>query len=418
MTANTTPPYTTYNWTSPVTHKTYKIPVGFGHYTKDQWSGGCDWLTNPAVVSQYELFSRVLDTSGNPVAWKGCVEARPSKKELAWLNANWGLSHATTTDWDVSDRGARRRSELAIRSLFLAGRARLCAKSWNYVAAGAWSSATKGFHNNYMQDSLTKNHTAWGDALAGWNWQDKRLQLGRRGLDSRLRQSAQGGDHPRDPGRFRLHLWDQRRLPRQDPAPHQRSGRRDLQDRKAEFLAERRHRHFRGADLGVAHALAQQALRRRPGYNAPGVQKVIVLMTDGVNELIDNNGNDAGNRYSQHLSDYTAYGYLGSNRMAYGNQDAGNPNGLDTFAKVTTMFDNRLAAACANVKAAGIKIYTVTFNHAGFLTQAQQNHAAAMLQACATKPEYAFLATDSQSLTSAFASIASSATAGPPRLVR
>jgi len=85
---------------------------------------------------------------------------------------------------------------------------------------------------------------------------------------------------------------------------------------------------------------------------------------------------------------------------------------------VNTFFDNRLLAACTAAKNAGVQIYTVTFNHAGFLTTAQQQHAQSVLQQCATTTSNAFLATDATSLNSAFTSIAATATAGALRLIQ
>ena len=83
------------------------MPVGFQGVAKDYAgaasTGGCDYLSNPATVSQYELFRRTLDPNGNPVAWKGCVETRMSAQEQTWLNNNWGASYAAATDYDASD---------------------------------------------------------------------------------------------------------------------------------------------------------------------------------------------------------------------------------------------------------------------------------------------------------------------------
>lgn len=83
----------------------------------------------------------------------------------------------------------------------------------------------------------------------------------------------------------------------------------------------------------------------------------------------------------------------------------------------STFYDTRLKKACDAVKAKGIKIYTVTFNHAGFLTSAQQTAAANLLSYCATSSSYAFVATDASSLNTAFQTIASSAVASKLKLI-
>jgi hypothetical protein len=141
-------------------------------------------------------------------------------------------------------------------------------------------------------------------------------------------------------------------------------------------------------------------------YSNVNAKKVIVLMTDGVNGLADN-----GNSNSPNVSDYSAYGYLGSSRLNWA-------NGVTTYAGLQTFLDDRLKKACDNAKAAGIKIYTVLFNHSGGLNAADQAHSAALLQYCASKPENAYLATDSNGLDIAFAQIAVSAAATPLRLTK
>ncbi|MFO1167568.1 MAG: hypothetical protein U1E19_05530, partial [Rhodoblastus sp.] len=66
----------------------------------------------------------------------------------------------------------------------------------------------------------------------------------------------------------------------------------------------------------------------------------------------------------------------------------------------------------------GITIYTVVFNHTGYLTTQQQTDAQNLLKNCASKTTYSYVATDSATLQSAFAAIAVSATSGTLRLVQ
>ena len=75
-------------------------------------------------------------------------------------------------------------------------------------------------------------------------------------------------------------------------------------------------------------------------------------------------------------------------------------------------------AACDAVKKAGVIIYTVVFNHTGYLTTAQQTDAQNLLRSCASKTTYSYVATDSATLQSAFSAIAVSATSGTLRLVK
>lgn len=72
--------------------------------------------------------------------------------------------------------------------------------------------------------------------------------------------------------------------------------------------------------------------------------KAAILMTDGVNQF--------GKRifYSPYRSDYTAYKYLDDRVL-----------GTASYSGATAVLDSRLAEVCANMKAKGIVIYTITF---------------------------------------------------------
>jgi hypothetical protein len=71
-------------------------------------------------------------------------------------------------------------------------------------------------------------------------------------------------------------------------------------------------------------------------YNTPGFDKVAILMTDGRN-------NYSGN-------DYAAYEYLFQGNL-----------GTTSSFVARTILNNRLSEVCVNMKAAGIRIYTITF---------------------------------------------------------
>ena len=139
VTPNTIPPITTSTITSSKLKtsgkkNTYQLPEGFNYsFTTDVGSksagyenGGCDWLANPYTISHYDLFPRILNPNGQSVAWKGCVEARPTQGRagLAEQQLGWKLR---------GDHGLRRDRHGAflvgpsifVRALLLARRARL-----------------------------------------------------------------------------------------------------------------------------------------------------------------------------------------------------------------------------------------------------------------------------------------------------
>ncbi|MCJ9428593.1 pilus assembly protein TadG-related protein [Kordiimonas marina] len=114
-------------------------------------------------------------------------------------------------------------------------------------------------------------------------------------------------------------------------------------------------------------------------YGTPFMDKVLVILTDGVNEFINQKAALGG-------SDYTAYG-----RIA----DFGFSNVSDARAEL----DTRFAATCSNIKAAGVIIYTITFG------SSPDSSTQAAYSACATKPSFYFHAPTADSLSQAFETI-------------
>jgi Flp pilus assembly protein TadG len=113
-------------------------------------------------------------------------------------------------------------------------------------------------------------------------------------------------------------------------------------------------------------------------YGTPGWVKAVVLETDGQNELPD----------SHHL---TGLSFLADGKFGSTNQ-----------ATALNNVNGRLAKVCANMKAAGIVIYTVG------LGIGATGATAPTLQACASDPSKFFPAPDAAALSAAFKAIATS----------
>ncbi len=109
-------------------------------------------------------------------------------------------------------------------------------------------------------------------------------------------------------------------------------------------------------------------------YNHPGMNKVIILMTDGDNTFGNNN--------------YTAYGKLTDGRISTSQTTA--ENTLDT----------RTANLCTTIKNKDILIYTIALGTG--VSTASKN----MLKACATSPAYAFVSPSGSELQNVFTTIA------------
>ncbi len=119
-------------------------------------------------------------------------------------------------------------------------------------------------------------------------------------------------------------------------------------------------------------------------YTAPNNRKVIILMTDGENNL---NGVSNFNH-----SDYTSYGYVIKGRV--GTTSSNNTT-------LTTALDTRTALACANAKAQGMLVYTIAFGSGAANSQT-------LLRNCATSANYFYAPQNSSDLVPVFQQIAQS----------
>lgn len=115
-------------------------------------------------------------------------------------------------------------------------------------------------------------------------------------------------------------------------------------------------------------------------HDEPFMDKVIVMLTDGKNEFIDNDYEELG------YSDYTSFGRL---------DDLGHDNKYDGRDDMDDRFDE----ICTNVKSDDIIIYTITFGS----TPDEDTQAA--YSACATNPSFYFHAPTADSLQEAFETI-------------
>ena len=115
-------------------------------------------------------------------------------------------------------------------------------------------------------------------------------------------------------------------------------------------------------------------------YGSADTDKVIVLLTDGDNQMLVITSN--GNR----VSPYTAY-------------QSHTTLGVTTEPAAKTVLDNRTTTTCSSIKNRGVLIYTISFGIAP--TPAGQ----ALLRACATRPEFYFHSPDNAALRTAFRTI-------------
>ena len=432
VTANTIPPITTTTLRSKKLKtggvlNSYQLPVGFGDYLTTMSgnasagydAGGCDWLANPATVSHYDLFPRVLNTSGQSVAWKGCVEARPTQAEQTWVNNNWGAGLPATTDYDVTDTAPSSSDALSLFvPYFWPDEPDYNMVSGAYQAPGLYVNGSGGFHNNYLPDLGTASGTTTAATLTGWGWT---LNTGTWGA-GQLLFKYDGTTNAAISESGITTAGPNAGCP--DPVLPLTNVQSDV-DTKIQNLT---YWYNGGTVISEGFMWAWRTLSPTTNfwnlatppaaYNSNST-KVIVLMTDGVNGLADNGNSNGSGTSSANISDYSAYGYLGGFRL-------GSVNGINQYGPVatptspptdlTTYLDNRLLAACANAKAQGITVYTVLFS--ANISQALATHSQSILSQCASTPSGAFQASDASGLNTAFGNIATAATTQPLHLTR
>lgn len=116
-------------------------------------------------------------------------------------------------------------------------------------------------------------------------------------------------------------------------------------------------------------------------YGTPLMDKVAIILTDGVNQFYDNPpaGPDG--------SDYTSYGRVGWGRL-----------GTTSGSQATTEVNNRMAEVCESMKANGIIVYTITFQLTNTTTQD-------LFRACASSPDNYYNSPSNADLADAFREI-------------
>jgi Flp pilus assembly protein TadG len=115
-------------------------------------------------------------------------------------------------------------------------------------------------------------------------------------------------------------------------------------------------------------------------YDNEDWQKALVLLTDGLNTTPYDN--------TFHKSLYTAYNYLLRNQLGTTNGPASE-----------TVQDTRTAQVCANIKAAGIRVYSI-------LLEENSTRAKNLMKGCATDPSLYFESPTSSQLQSVFTAVA------------
>jgi Flp pilus assembly protein TadG len=312
------------------------LPVGTGVFTNWQ---PCRILLGD-YFSHWDLFNRIPNAR-----WKGCVEARPDP-------------------FDVTDDPP---SSSNVDSLFV--------QYFYPDESSGWNN--RNAKNNYMADGpLPPNFNGWADFNGVFN------VFKYNGVtNATIRELAPDTMGPN------------RACP--DPLLPLNASKTDVLT-KIDSL-----KHYNGGGTisseGIAwgwRTLSPNEPFKSSTYNT-GTRKIIVLMTDGVNEMSLNSGKYAD--WDEMISEYTSYGFL---RNTYTSLKTPNwpTDGrfpVKNFQAATTYLNERMSTVCTNAKKKGIEIYTILF-------KVNDTAARNLVEACATKKEYSFSAADASSLAKAF----------------
>jgi hypothetical protein len=343
---------------------------------------------SPSSVNNFNLFKSLKNSNGTAIQWAGCVEARPDPYDVTDASAttgnpstlfvpmfapdepdNWTCSTSTCT---YTGSGSQRRYNGAASGN----------RSYNNYLPDAGTTTTCGSASNTNANWTCENGNAncggsntgrkEEDAFAGLNISaNKNCKYGTSSNKAAVANLTVGGI-PAGPNFMcttppLLPLTDNKTL---------------IKGKINEMVAE-------GA-TGVGEGAMWAWRTLSPGapfsegraYNTEDNQKVLILMTDGVNTY------------------YPQSHFLKSWYSIYGYVDQGHLGTTSTSSStLTNKMNQRTLEACTNIKAAGVIVYTVAF------AMANETAGLSLLQQCASGTDRYFAPNTNSDLISAFHAI-------------
>lgn len=313
------------------------VPNGFGY---DPVKGRCV-LKNPGKIAHLDLFDGIRTKNGT-AQWKGCVEARPEP-------------------YDVTDDPP------------VVGTPNTQFSPYFWLDEPGDKSKPMGYVNSYMDDGVGSS------GPAGWNndWESMRaINLFKYdGLD----RNADFSESPPNTGGPNMACPDELlRL----------SNNRTTIKNKIDSL-----NHWNGGGTNSSEGIMWGWRTLSPKlpfadakpYGTSNNKKVLVLMTDGENQIGDN-WPSAGQQTL--LSHYSAYGYLSWGRFGSAN-----------FQVAHDYLDSRMRLACSNAKAAGVQIISILY-------RVETEKSKELLKSCATNAQMFIMAKNQSELQTAFKKVA------------
>jgi len=154
----------------------------------------------------------------------------------------------------------------------------------------------------------------------------------------------------------------------------------DLKDAIVDFIANGYTHIPIGLAWGWRVASPSEPFTEGAPYEDPETNKAIVLLTDGYNTLEYQNTHNKTN--------YSAYGFVNGGRL-----------GTTNYNNAVSQLDPKTSAVCENIKEAGIRLYTITF-------QLPNGPIKDLMRDCATSPSLYYDSPSNAQLQTVFQAIA------------
>lgn len=304
-----------------------------------------------AKVNHLTLFNQLRDPSGNPVAWKGCVEARPAPYDTTDVAPSIAVPDTLFVPYLWPDEPEREP---------------------NPTRPGEERN-TSGYNNRYLPDqaALTTPGPDRQSAVAKYNTANRATVIDDVPGDT-------FGPNKSCPTPI---------VPLTNDFNHLRSE-----------IAAMRHWNNSGTNIAEGLAWGERVLSPTEPYtegrawNDINTQKVVILLTDGENVIFGQNSKTQGPT-THNRSDYSSVGYLGKNRLGTNDPDVAKTRLLDKVGQICTSLKQK-----AGEKDKAL-VYTITFE---IPSTALRN----AFRACATRPDMYYDSPSADQLGRVFETIA------------
>ena len=354
------------------------------HHADAQKSEG-----SPAV-NNFTLFKSLKSSNGSAVSWAGCVEARPSPYDVTDAAPSSGTGSTLFVPMFAPDEPDN-----------WTCKTNNCSSAGSNSGQRRFNGAPNGsqdYGNNYLPDagitttcgSASNANANWtcanGNAKCGGSNSGRKEEDGFAGLNITANKNCKYGTPSNKATVANVTLGGIAAGPNfmctTAPLLSLSTGKTTIKTKISEMEAEGATSVGEGAMWGWRALSPGEPFSQGRAYNTEENQKILILMTDGVNTYYPQN--------TFLKSWYSIYGYVSEGHLGTTSTNS---------STLTAKMDERTLAACNNIKAAGITVYTVAFE------MANEDAGLGLLQSCASDEDKYFAPNSAGELISAFKAI-------------